>query len=322
LLTTSLIPLSVLRPSVDAVRFTDRALAGSACAYSAGRSHKRHNQELLMALRGRGATPVRPGLTTKGVLMGEVPLATGELVTEAAITDLHGAYKELIKRENALRPKAKQLRGMTYRSFLTLFKFAQLLNLVELVREEPMQFPPPRGSLYSVRKPDGIKAVISTRRIFKISAIGAEDELSWTNLCKAWMESWPAPQKVEYAPPYAPPPKVERPPRVKPPVELKPFRWVSKPSTRQFGLLLAHLEGLQSLGIDKPGVGPEVDRLAMLIGDWLIEIKDSLEEAKAIEFTERVVQYEKWEGAITATFEGLMDRDLDRCVEALRELAG
>ena len=33
-----------------------------------------------VTLRGRAATPVRPGLVVKSVLMGVTPLATGELV--------------------------------------------------------------------------------------------------------------------------------------------------------------------------------------------------------------------------------------------------
>jgi len=181
-----------------------------------------------VTLRGRAATPIRPGLVTKSVLMGETPLATGELVHEAAITDLHRAYMELIKRENTVRPRAKRLRGMTYASFLKLFKFSQLLNLVELVREEPMQFPPPGGPLISARKPNGIHGVVSVRRVFKLTGIGAEDEKSWTNLCKAWIEGWSAPQKAEYLPPpYVPRPRVRVPVEEVPPEEvpIKPYVW-------------------------------------------------------------------------------------------------
>lgn len=274
----------------------------------------------MVTLRGRGATPVRPGNVTKGVLLGEIPLATGELVTEAAITDLHSAYKELIRRENALRPKEKRLRGMTAFSFKTLFKFAQLLGLVELVREEPMLYPPPGGVLYSVRKPDGAHVVVSTRRIFKLTDIGKEDERSWTNLCRAWREGWPAPAKVEYAPPYVPPPKPPRPPIVVPPVVFAPYKWVTRPSVAQFKSLLAHLEGMKTVGIDDPRVVSETDRLSMLIGDWVVEIEDSLEDAKAIVHTKAIRRLESWHKYVTAVCEAFIDRDLNRAIKNLEEL--
>ena len=187
----------------------------------------------MTILRGRAASPVRPGLVTKQVLLGVIPLATGELVEEASISDLHNAYKEQIRRENALRPRAKRLRGMTSYSFKTFFKFAQLLGLVELVREEPMQLPPPGGPLYSIRVTDKPRVVVSTRRIFKISPLGREDEKSWTNLAKAWTEGWTAPQKAEYI---APLPREEVEPRVREEVvtEVVPIKWVPKPSDKQF----------------------------------------------------------------------------------------
>lgn len=272
-----------------------------------------------MVLRGRAGQPVRPGIVTKGVLLGQVPLATGEIVTEAAITDLHNAYKELIRRENAVRPKEKQLRGMTSFSFKTLFKFAQLLNLVELVREEPMELPPPGGPLYSIRKPDGVHVVVSTRRIFRLTDVGREDERSWTNLCRAWIEQWPAPAKIEYAPPYAPP--LEKPPKVvKPPKVFIPYKWVSKPSSTQFKLLLAHFEEMQAIGIDNPVIASETDRLSMLIGDWLMEIGDDLEDARAINNLKAINVLEIWRKQVTIVSEGLMDRDLSRVIEGLKGL--
>lgn len=280
-----------------------------------------------MTLRGRAAQPIRPGFVVKGILLGQIPLATGELVTEASISDLGAAYKELIKRENALRPKEKHLRGMTSFSFKTLFKFAQLLNLVELVREEPMLYPPPGGPLYSVRKPDGVHVTESYRRVFKLTVVGEEDERCWTNLNRAWREGWVPPQAVEYAPPYVPPVEVPpvkppRPPVKPPPVGFAPFRWVERPSMRQFRALLDHLQTLEVLGIEAPGVSAEVDRLSMKLGGWVIEIEDSLEEAKAIRYTERIAEYEHWLGSVNMLSEALMDRDLRRGIESLKEVVG
>ncbi len=275
----------------------------------------------MVTPRGRGATPVRPGLVTKGVLLGQIPLATGEIVTEAEITDLHSSYKELIKRENTLRPKAKRLRGMTYHSFLTLFKFAQLLNLVELVREEPMLFPPPGGSLFSVRKPDGAEAVISSRRVFKLTAVGREDERSWTNLCRAWIDKWPAPEKIEYAPPYVPPPP--KPPVVPPiPEVFAPYKWMPTPSTARFKTLLAHLETMEAIGAAEPEIAAEIDRLSMLVSDWVMEIGDALDDARAINNTRAIRRLEPQLKAITALTEALMDGDLRRAITSLKELVG
>lgn len=269
----------------------------------------------MTTLKGRAATPVRPGICIKQVLLGQVPLATGEIVSEAAITDLHSAYKELVKRENALRPKVKRLRGMTYRSFVTLFKFAVLLSLVEHVRDEPMAFPPPGGPLYRVEKPDGIHAVISTRRIFKITSVGSEDEKSWTNLCKAWIEGWTAPQKVEYALPPAKPV-----PRRRPPVMPKPYKWVAIPSPRQFRLLLGHLESLAAVGITDADVAKEVRRLYMRLGDWLIWIDDALSDAKALDDKPTVTRMEEWNKEITSMMEFFDEDNIEGAMASLRGL--
>jgi len=244
-------------------------------------------------LKGRATTPIRPGLVAKHVLTGKLPLLpAGEIVSESSIVDLHRTYKELIKMENMSRPRARRLKGMTYRSYLTLFKFAQLLNLVTFVREEPMQFPPPGGNLYSIRKPDGIETVISARRIFKISPVGADDEKSWMNLCRAWRESWPAPQKIEYLPPYVPPPE-----KVVPPVEVEkkpwvPFKRTTRATARQIGLLHKHLERLIDAGITAPGVDYEVERLASMMVDWSVESEDAISRAEKAK-KPKTVKYQK-----------------------------
>ena len=187
-------------------------------------------------IRGRAASPIRPGYIVRDVLSGKIPLETGELISEAAITDLHRAYRNVVNRENARRPKARRLHGMTSFSFKTFFKFAQLLNLVELVREEPMELPPATGQLFSIRMIDEKPmAVASTRRVFKLTTVGAADERSWSDLRRAWQEQWPAPQKMEIP--------VEVPPVAKPIVE-KPVTKV-KP-TRFWNLQIMHLSSMDS----------------------------------------------------------------------------
>ena len=139
--------------------------------------------------KGRGSQPTHPGLTIKGVLMGDIPLVTGERVTEVAITDIQNVYREIVRQENQLRPKSKRLHGMTNGSFYTLFRLARYLGLVEFVRDEPMLYPPPHGDLYSMRKDAGSaepRATVSTRRIFKLTEHGRNAKESWRNLHRAW----------------------------------------------------------------------------------------------------------------------------------------
>ncbi len=274
---------------------------------------------MATALRGRAASPIRPGFIVKDVLLGKIPLETGELVAEAAITDLHSAYKEMIRRENALRSKAKRLKGMTYRSFITFFKFSQLLGLVEKVREEPMRYPPPGKVLYRMEMVAGVMTTSpAVRKIYRLSSKGAEDERSWSDLRRAWQEDWPAPQKMVVV--------VERPPVEKPLVPKKKpslfptFKWRPVPTTRQFGLLLRHLEQLNEIGIRDERVVKEVDTLSMKIGDWEIGIEDTLSDARAINNKPAIEKYERWQGHVTDVRVGLIDRDLGKSIESLRKL--
>lgn len=277
--------------------------------------------------RGRAASPIRPGLITKQVLLGEIPLETGELVTEAAITDLHSAYKVILGKHNELRPRAKRIGGMSHSSFYTMFKFAQLLGLVELVRTEPMKFPPPHGSLYSIEKTDRVRAIIAVRRIFRLTGIGREDEKSWLDLTRAWKEQWPAPQKVAYVPPteVVPPPEKPKRPR-KPPVEIPPeaeipeFKWVVTPSQKQYSLLLTHLLGLAQLDQTRADVITHIDNLATRIGDWAVVIDDSLEDAKMVGRERTITRLTREKELVNRVFEGLLDRDLGKSIVALNDL--
>lgn len=272
-------------------------------------------------LRGRAAQPLRPGFIAKAVLSGDIPLTTGEPVKEAAITDVHSVYRFLTKQENLVRPRDKKLRGMSYRSFATLFRFAYLLGLVERVREEPMLFPPPGGGLLSIRKPNGAHIVEAKRIIYRLTSVGVQDELAWSNLCKAWIEHWPVPQKAEEVVPPVIPPPVAKPPRVvKPPLEVEKLKWVEVPSIAQFKRLLKHLKGLQAIGIEDVGAREEVDRLSMRIGGWDIWVDDSLEDAKAAKHAQKIGKFTLWKKFIVEVMEGLMDEDLPRAIRGLERL--
>jgi hypothetical protein len=233
-----------------------------------------------------------------------------------------------------------------------MFYFAQLLKLVELVREEPMLFPPPHGSLYNViRSPDTgrIRAMKTMRRIFKLSSIGKEDEKSWCDLTRAWKEQWTAPQKVEILPTTdisviekpAPPEKElkvsiekitgkrgRKKKVVTAPIELPPeapipaFKWVTKPSQKQYRLLLEHLNTLGRLDQAREDLIAHTDNLTSRIGDWAVEIDDALEDAKIVNNARLVIRLTREKKLVNDVFEGLMDRDLGRAIKALSELTG
>jgi hypothetical protein len=134
----------------------------------------------MRKLRGRAATPVRPGLTIKKVLWGRLPLANGQYVgqyvTEASISDIHRVYRRLIYEENQLRKREHRLRGMNIHSFTTLFKFARYLGLVEFVRNDNRLFD------------YGGNLVEGNRKIFRLSDKGRADYTSWFDLRRAWQE--------------------------------------------------------------------------------------------------------------------------------------
>jgi len=130
----------------------------------------------MRQLRGRAANPIRPGLIIKKVLLGRLPLTTGELVTEASISDIHRTYRQCIREENQLRDRKHRLRGMNTHSFTTLFKFARYLGLVEFVRNDNRLFD------YSGNLVEG------NRKIFRLSDKGRADHTSWFDLRRAWQE--------------------------------------------------------------------------------------------------------------------------------------
>jgi len=275
-------------------------------------------------LRGRAAQPLRPGFIAKAVLSGDIPLATGESVKEAAITDIHSVYRYLTKQENLIRPRDRRLRGMTYRSFLTLFRFAYLLGLVERVREEPMLFPPPGEPLLSIRKPNGAHIVEAKRIIYRLTLVGREDEVAWSNLCRAWIEHWPVPQKaiIEEVPPTVVPPI--KPPAVEvpvvPPVELKMPRLAETPSVTQFRKLLVYLRAVRDAGISGMALTSRLDAVSGRAGDWDMWTGDALEDAKEAGDKAKIAKFTLWGKHIKEAVEGFLDEDSPKIIGALEKL--
>ena len=138
--------------------------------------------------KGRGAQTTRPGYVIKSVLLGNIPLLDGSRLTEACCTDVHNVYQELTRAETAGRPKHLQhLRklGMTRMSFVTLWRHARALGLIEYVRDEPMLFPPPGGPLLHVLKDDEPRVVESKRRFYRLTDAGKDESVMWGDLTGA-----------------------------------------------------------------------------------------------------------------------------------------
>jgi len=141
-------------------------------------------------LRGRAASPIRPGTIVKNILLGNIPLESRtniSYVSYAAVTDLHNTYKEHIRRENMTRES--KLRGMSYHSFATWFRFAKYLGLVEKVKEEPANVPSVLSRI--VRTTTGRLSIRRTSRVlYGLTAAGIAEERAWQDLTTAWKDNW------------------------------------------------------------------------------------------------------------------------------------
>ncbi len=289
---------------------------------------------------GRAAQKIRPGFLIKNVLMGKIPLSTGEYVNEAAITDIFNVYRDAVKRENSLRPQNKQIRGCTYASFLKIFKFAQLLGLVEFIREEPMRYPPKGGKLYRVKMrktPNGkqFSAVVSNRKIFKLSAVGAADEKSWSNLCLAWRESWPAPQKLEGPIPPSPeefmgtepvepkPKKTRRTKKATAPTGITMERPVlaGDISANNIRNLLAYLEHLKGIGAQNPDVASELTIMVTAIDRWVGIADDNRDDARALGNMALSIRWMKIRDVLRMIAEAIEEQNLDGAISLVDELS-
>lgn len=313
---------------------------------------------MTTVLRGRAASAIRPGIITKRVLLGELPLDTGELITEAAIVDLFNAYKRQLREYNQVHEKVKHIGGMCYRSFYTMFKFAQLLHLVEFVREEEADWkrktlPTPATSLIRLERSPATHRItrkISNRRVFRLSEVGRQDVKSWLNLTTAWKEQWPAPQIIEIpvieermvpapevveevpAPPTliteAPAAKAKRgrPPGAKTApkeerIEVPRPHFSNHYSKEQIPLLITHIEELQQIGVDKAPVLHELKRLAEdVLGEWIGYIIEDYDEARSFGMASKALELRRLNIVLTTADEGLLDLDLTKALENLRKL--
>lgn len=90
-------------------------------------------QATASILHGRASQQVRPGLIIKGILRKQVPLADGNYVAEASVSDIYTVYAKAAKSEKLSRHKGKRMyrNVMSYSSFRTFFKFAHYLGFVE-----------------------------------------------------------------------------------------------------------------------------------------------------------------------------------------------
>jgi hypothetical protein len=206
------------------------------------------------ALRGRAASVVRVGKLIKDVLNGRLASEDGTFVTEAAVVDIHHVYKREVREQNLLR--RTKLKPMVYSSFVCQFRFAEQLKLVELVRKEDMLFPPPNGNLYTFKVHDGNIGELSKRHIYRLTDVGRQDELSWTNLTQAYLQHWIAPQ---VAPEQA--------------VKKKPYKYSNIPSLYQL------IDFANFLKTNKL-TSKEYDSYSMKVGDWAVYYEDRAKISK------------------------------------------
>ena len=271
----------------------------------------------MKALRGRAASPLRPGFLIKSVLSGTTPLETHEgkmVVDEACISDIHYTYRQHTKYENEVRPIGRKLRGMTYRSFATCFRFAYLLGLVEKVREEPG---PPHLRRVSKREDGEYVVVPSSRVVYRLTSLGVEDELAWTDLTHAWKENWVLPQKVPEAV-YVPRAEVVREEKVPTPAFEK-LKLPEKPTKQLLTALADHLEELISLGVSEPGVSEEIYTMIVGFGHWVSWYEDQLEEAKVINYTTKIKSIEAILSYMRPIHEKLSEAEVLEGVRMVRE---
>lgn len=246
--------------------------------------------------RGRAASYVRPGLVIKDILLGKIPIEdqhTGVIhpVTEACPTDIHREYKRLVREHNSLT--GIKVHPSHYTSFITMFRFAHELGLVELVRKEDMISPPPTGNLYTVARHDGAHVEISKRNVYRLTETGKQDELSWTNLCRAYIEHWIAPQKAPEVAIAAVPTR---------------YKFSEIPSKEQLTMLMEHLKSMVKINEN------ELDDLVDKMDAWLDYYEKRLGIAKDRE------KYEQLSELTSELMKNINQRELKTAVETLNKM--
>lgn len=143
----------------------------------------------MSTLKGRALHPIRPGFIIKQVLLGNLGLANGQYVHEASVSDIHNAYRASVRSFNETIPRERRIHAMGYFSFCTVFKFARYLGLVEHVRDEPRKNEKGKLWRHEWGDKDDLRLVPGTRKIYRLTDKGREDDESWGNLMRAWYES-------------------------------------------------------------------------------------------------------------------------------------
>lgn len=271
---------------------------------------------MATTLKGRAASPIRPGTIVKNVLSGQIPLETRtgtKYVSAACMTDLHYTYKQYIKRENYNREPDKQLRGMVNSSFRTWFRFSRYLNLTEKTGEEPANVP---IALRYIAKTELGKNVIQRpkRILYALTSTGIREERMWQDLTKAWKEQWEPGRPAVVG-------------------ELKPIvvrKWSLPKDVDEDALNKAakQLEYLIALAPVSEEAQDEIFIIIRDIGKWITSIDDSLDQAREQyesmggEFRLEDIQIlETWSEGLKAAFNTLTSMEFDDGIRLLRELA-
>lgn len=120
-----------------------------------------------------------------------------------------------------------------------------------------------------------------------------------------------------------PPPRPPRPrpaPQREPAQEIPPFTPAERPSERAVRALVQHLEAVGRLDPTREEVAEEIDRLALVLADWEVEVDFDLEQEEGRPRTDptRVQRLRRRSEVLSAAQAAAEQGDLAAAVEALR----
>ena len=105
---------------------------------------------------------------------------------------------------------------------------------------------------------------------------------------------------------------------VEAPATFQKYEWNEVPSIARFKSLAKHLRLLNTIGVGNKKVDTEVERLSMLVGDWIIYTEDEIEEAITDKEKTRLTNRLGGLGSVT---ELLNQKNIDGAIEFLEDIS-
>jgi len=261
-------------------------------------------------IRGRAASPIRPGLFIREQLLMEGELNPAEL---------HSRLRQLAREVNQRRPRSRRIRAPTWASFYRYLKHLQYFFLVEPTgRTEPVLLAP--EALLHI---EGREVVPARRAFYRLTGTGRAEppHEAFENPVGLWKEMGYPPTPVmvprrERVPPVpvAPPPPrpVTTPPR-------RPPRVTPESLKAEANAFLPEIQRLARTVAEHRPDRPALEALATRMGEHydrvenafersrgprrveLRELRDTLERTEAYFIDlDKALGVEDWEAALTA----------------------